>query len=332
MTELSKSGRDRVAAIIVNYGTADLTITAVESLLGAPHGDRDLVVHVVDNASPNGDGETLREAHETREWRGRVTLWIEDQNHGFGRGNNVVLKALSVAGQPPDKVFLLNPDARLHNNTVDVLAQCLDGDPRAAGAGASILRPDQTRAVAAFRFPGFRSEIARAINLNIVNRLFSEYLIAMPVDQKSGVVDWVSGAAVMFRFEALREVDFFDPGFFLYYEEVDLMRRLKAVGWCIHFVEEAKVIHVEGAATGQFASQEGRQRNPVYLYQSWAHYFRRALGRPKALCLAVLLWPATGLNILHRRLRGRSPQTPLGFFQDHWRFVVRPLLTGQNGS
>ncbi|MEM8547173.1 MAG: glycosyltransferase family 2 protein [Pseudomonadota bacterium] len=170
------------------------------------------------------------------------------------------------------------------------------------------------------------------IQLDVINRMLAHHLVALPPAHASGVVDWVTGAAVMFRLKALRDVGFFDPGFFLYYEEVDLMRRLQAAGWRIRHVHEAQVIHEEGAATGQFAAQAGRQRDPAYLYQSWAHYFCRALGRPRALCLALLLWPAAALNILHRRLRGRPPRIPLKFFRDHWRFVLRPLLSGQSGK
>ena len=133
----------------------------------------------------------------------------------------------------------------------------------------------------------------------------------------------------MLRMDALREVGVFDPGFFLYYEEVDLMRRVHEAAWSVLYVPQAQVVHDEAAATGYRAGQAGRQRNPAYLYRSWKHYFSRAYGRAGALAIALAMWPASLLQILHRRLRGRAPELPLNYFADHWHYVVWPLLSGK---
>jgi N-acetylglucosaminyl-diphospho-decaprenol L-rhamnosyltransferase len=331
------SGPDRqdrlacIAVIVVNYGTADLAVEAVQSVLSHSHGGRCVTVHLVDNASPGEDAQRLAAAHAARGWKDGVTLWPETENHGFGRGNNVVLEALAAQETPPDAVFLLNPDARLENEAIDILATALEADRRAAAAGAGVRRPDHAPVTAAFRFPGLANEVARTANLGLLHRLWQHRRVPLPPDQPAGAVDWVSGAAVMFRFEPLQQAGFFDPGFFLYYEEVDLMRRLRATGWRILYAPQAHVIHEEGAATGQFAGQAGRQRDPAYLYQSWAHYFARAHGRAGALGIALLMWPAALVNIVHRRLRGRAPTLPKSFFADHWRYVIRPLLSGRGG-
>lgn len=316
----------RIAVIIVNYGVADLAIAAVESVRSRHHGGRHVEIHVVDNASPNGDGQKLQQAYDARGWQDQVTLWLETQNHGFARGNNVVLQALARDSIPPDAVFLLNPDARLENEAIDILARTLEDHPDAGTSGAGILRPDMTPTTAAFRFPGPLNEIARTINLTRLDRLVETSLVALPSGQPEGLVDWVSGASVMFRFSALREVDFFHAGFFLYYEEVDLMRRLNKAGWQVFYQPLACVIHHEGVATGQVARRAARGRSPAYLYDSWARYFRRAYGRLGALLLALIMVPAAMLNILHRRARGRRPTVPLSFIEDHCRYVIAPLL------
>lgn len=315
-----------IAVIVVNYGTADLAIKAVDSVVAQSDAGARVTVHLVDNASPGGDAATLQQAHETHGWGSAVQLWLETENHGFGRGNNVVLSALAQHEQPPDKVLLLNPDARLENDVIPRLAAALDADPQAAAAGACVLRPDHTPTTAAFRFPSPASEFARVVRLGVLDRMLKGALVPLPADHPPGPVDWVSGASVMFRFQAIAEIDFFDPGFFLYYEEVDLMRRLHAQGWRVLYVPDAHVVHEEGAATGQFAGSDARRRTPDYLYHSWAHYFRGAYGRGGALAIALMLCPAAALNILHMGLRGRTPTVPLQFFRDHWHFVIRPLL------
>lgn len=329
MTSPPLSKTERIAVIVVNYGTAELSIAAVESVLAREYGARAVEVHLLDNASPVEDAGRLQEAHEAKGWGGRVRLWLEAENHGFGRGNNVVLRALAAQDSPPDKVFLLNPDARLHNEAIDLLARALEANPSAAAAGATVLREDMSPATSAFRFPGARSELARVLAFGAFDRLVARHLVALPPDQPAGPVDWVSGAAVMFRFAPIAEIGFFDPGFFLYYEEVDLMRRLHERGWQTLYVPDAQVLHAEGAATGQFAAKATRQRDPWYLYQSWAHYFRRAFGRGRALALALALWPAACFNLIHRGLRGKPPTVPRQFFRDHWRHVLRPLIRGR---
>ena len=316
----------RIAVIVVNYGTAALSIKAVQSVLARQHGNRSVCVHVVDNASPGADAAALSRAHKENGWGDAVTLWLETENHGFGRGNNVALDVLRGQETPPDAVFLLNPDAQLENDAIDILARALEANPKAAAAGSQVCRPDGTPVTAAFRFPGPINEVVRITNLSVLWRLARPRLAYLPPEHPAGPVDWVSGSSVMFRFAALQKTGFFDPGFFLYYEEVDLMRRLGRAGWGVLFVPQAQVLHEEGSATGLLKRQEGRQRDPAYMYQSWAHYFERAYGRAGALAIAASMWGAACVNVLHRRLRGHEPSLPSHFFADHWRYVLRPLL------
>ena len=148
---LSKDTTADVSVIIVNYGTAVLALEAVASVLD--QGNRLREVHLVDNASPGNDAEMMAQAIAERGWGGRVRLHAERTNHGFGRGNNLVLEQLANQATPPDKVFLLNPDARLDNAAIDILATFLDAHARVGAAGARIEKPGQVPVTAAFRFP-----------------------------------------------------------------------------------------------------------------------------------------------------------------------------------
>ncbi len=312
-----------ISVIIVNYGTADLAIKAVESVL-ARSGSAD--VHLVNNAAPGDDAAVLAAMHEAPGWRARVRLWLETENHGFGRGNNVVLNALKERSEPPEYVLLLNPDAELENDALDILIAALAANPGAAAAGAAITFPDGSRATSAFRFPTGVSAFLDILKFGPLDRIFKSYRVPLAPDHPPGPVDWVSGAAVMFRFEALRQCGFFDPDFFLYFEETELQNRLARAGWETVFVPEARVRHAEGAATGQFGKDRKRQRRPAYLYQSHRLYFEKTKGRAMALLIEAMALLAGVLNVLQRRLRGKSPTLPLGFFRDQCRFALWPLL------
>ena len=109
--------------------------------------------------------------------------------------------------------------------------------------------------------------------------------VALPHDTPTGPVGWVTGAAVMFRFTALRGIGGFDPEYFLYYEEVDLMHRLTLRGHRIWHVAEAAVVHVEGAATGVRSGEVTRR--PAYWYESWRLYFVKTHGVRAARRIAL---------------------------------------------
>ena len=331
-----------VCVIIVNYGTADLALEAAASVLGQADRVRD--IHIVDNASPRAspetdgatdgatDAELIARAIAARGWGARVRLHAEKTNHGFGRCNNLVIRHLAAKASPPDKVFLLNPDARLDTAALTILAQFLDDHPQAGAAGARIDKPGQGPVTAAFRFPGLISTFSDAVAFGPLARLCARWQVPLAPDLATARVDWVSGAAVMFRMAALRDAGLFDPEFFLYYEEVDLMRQLARKGWQTWHVAEAHAIHAEGAATGVQSGRPGRRRLPAYWYHSWQYYLRKNHGRPTAL-LACLAWAGGAvLNHALSRLRGRDPAAPLHLFSDLWTHALRPLLGLKAGS
>ncbi|WP_342076742.1 glycosyltransferase family 2 protein [Yoonia sp. SS1-5] len=311
----------RVSVIVVNYGTAALTRAAVESVLSRDHGEISVDIHVVDNASPQGDAAQLADLQSDR-----VTIYPEKENHGFGRGNNLVLDKLAAQVSKPDFVFLLNPDARLRNNALERMATFLQKQPKVAAVGARITKPGIGARVAAFRFPNLVNEFSGAISFGPVDRLLRNKSVTIPADSATQAVDWVAGAAVMIRFDVLQAVGGFDPAFFLYYEEVDLMRRIKDAGHEIWFLAEAEVEHEEGAATKVSSSAPERRRKPSYWYWSWQYYFRKTHGRAYALATAGLMVAGAMCNHIIARIRGRQPSAPLRFFGDFWAMAIRPLL------
>lgn len=326
MSTAAKSG---VAVIVVNYGTADLSIAAVESVLARSHEGHPVEVHLVDNASPGGDAARFAQAHDDRGWGDRVTLWLEGENHGFGRGNNVVIHALLRRAVAPDHIFLLNPDAMLENEALAILADTLDARPGAGAVGAGIALPSGQPVTAAFRFPSALSEFVQAVNFGPLSRIFARHLVPLPPDLPEGPVDWVAGAAVMFRTSVLRQMAGFDPDFFLYYEEVELMHRIRAAGYEILYVPRARVLHAEGASTDQKSHRAERRPRPAYWYRSWRLYYTKTAGRGGALAAGLGWMAGAVLNLPLAALRGQTPSMPKDFLRDFPRQVMKPLLTGR---
>lgn len=328
MQNKEKSGS--VVVIVVNYGTPELAVRAVESVLERDQGEHPVEIHLLDNASPGEDAAIFTQAHAEKNWGPRVVLWLEDENHGFGRGNNVVLHALAKRDEPPEFVLLLNPDAELENDAIAFLVEALRARPEAAAAGAGISFPDGSPAVAAFRFPSLLREIVGTINFGPLDRLLPQGRVALPPEWAEGPVDWVAGASVLMRFKHIQDIGFFDPDFFLYYEEVELMWRLRQAGHPTLYAPRARVLHIAGAATQVQSHDPTPKPKPAYLYASWRMYFQKTRGRSYALVTALLKLPAAWTGLVLSKLRRRKSNLPIRFSRDHWRHVVRPLLAGSS--
>lgn len=313
-----------VAVIIVNYRTADLAVAAVDSLFEHPSAS-DLQVHVIDNASPCDDAEQLRQAICDRDWTGLVHLHRSPTNVGFGRANNAVLAMLQA--NPPEYVLLLNPDARVRNDVVARLRAALDADPNAAFAGP-LVRHAGTGALrqAAFRFPHLGTVFQKALESPVLFRRFPHWEIGVESGSAAQLVDWMAAACVLVRYQVLSDLGGFDPRFFLYWEEVDLMHRGQRAGWRCWHVPLAQAEHVEGASTGFTISLDARRRMPAHFYQSWRIYFLANRGRSYALAAAALWLVGAWLHIGTSVLRKRQPVAPSGLTVDILRYVIGPLV------
>lgn len=314
-----------VAVVIVNYGTPEMAVAAAESVLNRGEDGLSVEIHIVDNASPGNDREVLTDA--AARWGDAVKLHLEDSNHGFGRGNNLVLRALAAREDPPGKVYLLNPDARLVTNTIAELSAFLEAHPKAAVVGTGIIHAATGKpAASAFRFPCAVSEFEVSVHVGLISRLFARWRVPFPPSIPTQEVDWVAGASMMARLPALAEVGFFDPDYFLYYEEVDLMHRLKRSGWQVWHLPNSRVVHIAGASTGVRSDNPERPALPAYWYDSWRFYFEKLHGRGGARRAALARLTGTVLGDLICRVRGLPSRNPRNFALDFRRRVLGPLF------
>lgn len=277
----SKPIESRVAVVIVNYRTPQLSRSCLKAMAQERAAFRFLKATLVDGGSGDDSGETLSRLVEQPEFASWVDLLALPVNGGFGWANNQAIQRILRGACPPDYIHLLNPDAEIERHALARLAEYLDAHPRVAAVGSQLLEPDGRRSGSAFRFPSIRGEFARGARTAILERLLRVNPTAIAAS-KATEVDWVTGASVMFRVEALRQVGLFDEGFFLYHDEVELMWRLRKAGWSIATEPKSLVRHIGGAATGVKGSEQDEwigRRNPAYLYRSRSRFFGLSGGR-----------------------------------------------------
>jgi N-acetylglucosaminyl-diphospho-decaprenol L-rhamnosyltransferase len=287
-----------VAAVLVNYNAGHELRRALQSIADDMRGCSWEGV-VVDNASAD-DSQTI-----AAEFAPVVRLIRNDSNIGFGRGANQGIAATSAPA-----VLIMNPDCALTPGALGSLRDALQAHPSCAVAGPRILDPDGSVQGSARGDPDMLTGLFGRTAL--FRRLFPDAALSRrnvvtdAASADSAVVDWVSGACFLARRDALRSVGGFDERYFLYWEDADLCRRLRARGHEIRYVPAATAVHRVGhsSRTARVASVRAFHASAYRYYAT--HVAPGAFNPKRPLAralLAVRCWwllRASDLGSQHR--------------------------------
>jgi N-acetylglucosaminyl-diphospho-decaprenol L-rhamnosyltransferase len=226
-----------LSAIIVAYRTPAEVAAAVASLRAQTLPPDEIVI--VDNGAADRDPlPQLVEIQETRIERPRSNL-------GYGAGCNLGSRAASG-----DDLLLLNADVVLTAGAIAALAKRLHSDNGIAIVGPRIFSRGEVQ-LSARAFPSLRTGLLgrRSLLTRLLVRTQRYPAEFRRAQGNGGPVDWVSGACMMVRRTAFERVGGFDEGYWMYWEDADLCRRLVDEGWEVHF-EPAGVVHHATGASG----------------------------------------------------------------------------------
>jgi N-acetylglucosaminyl-diphospho-decaprenol L-rhamnosyltransferase len=230
-----------VSVVVVTYDALPWLERCLESVRG-------LETVVVDHGSRDGTLELVRD-------RFPEARLLERENRGLAAGWNA-----GVAATDGRYVLLLNADAWVLADGVERLARFADDHPEAAVVGPRLLNPDGSLQRSVRGFP-------------TLWRLATEYLFLRKLAPRSEALnafyaggfdhdavreaEFVMGACLLLRRDAIEEVGPADEAFFLFSEETDWCYRFVRAGWKVLFYPGAEVVHVGGAAHGgrQFREQ-----------------------------------------------------------------------------
>jgi GT2 family glycosyltransferase len=288
-----------IAAVLVNYNSGGELRQALRSIAGAMAG-RPWEAIVVDNASQD-DSEAA-----AAEFAPHATLIRNADNVGFGRGVNQ-----GVAASSAPFVLIMNPDCRLLDGAVAVLRRELNAHPSCGLVGPRILDPDGSVQGSARGDPdmltglfGRTSPLRRVLPGLTVSRRNVVAGASVSSDASAMVVDWVSGACMLVRRDAFDAVGGFDEGYFLYWEDADLCRRLRSRGYDVRYVPGATAVHQVGQS-----SQTARVASVRAFHQSAYRYYATHVApgalNPKRAVARVILG-ARCWWVLRRGARGAT--------------------------
>lgn len=296
----------KLSYCVVNTEGRDHLIAGLDAIAGTHPAEVEAEVLVLDNAS--GDGS----AAEARAWAARsgelgAATRVIERDRRVGKSENDSLLLREARGE---FCLLLNEDAELRPGAASALLAALEGDARAAVAGALLLDPGGTPLHCAWRLPGW---------LTVLGGVF--FVHKMLTTESGGgetrEVGWVQSSAMLVRRQAAVEVDFLDPAFFVYSDETDFCKRLHDAGWSILHVPAAQAVHHEQLATDARASE----RRIVEFHRGRDLYMRKH----HSALLARLARPLGAWTYLPRTLAalvlpGHDPRR----YWLHARKAVRP--------
>lgn len=260
----------RVALVVVNYRSVHLT----DAFLAAAGGGADELV-VVD-CTPDDPGlRAVADRHDAR-------LVDPGANLGYGTAAN-----LGADGVTADVLIVANPDVVVDGPTLRRLAAAAQGE----GLVAPTLRnPDGTlQRSAHHRDPRF---LATAFDLSLPFQALAArvapdwHATLMSTRDHAEPQDChhVLGALIAVDLVAFRSVGGFDPGFFMYREETDLCRRLRAAGWSVRYDPSLCAEHASG---GSSSHERPLATRPEHLTSHY-RFIERHWGRGRRLAAQAL--------------------------------------------
>jgi GT2 family glycosyltransferase len=283
-----------VSVVTVNYRSLAHLLPCLDSVREWSRG-RAVEFVVVDNHPADGARSALGERFA------EVRVIENAENVGYARAVNQGIRATSG-----EFVLVMNPDCEFRPGATGHLLDYLRAHPEAGIAAPKILNPDGTLEYSARSFP---TQLTFLFNrYSLLTRLFPgnrfsrRYLLSDWDHASVRGVDWVSGACMMVRREAIDRVGPMDEAFFMFNEDVDWCRRMKLAGWEVVYVPDAVVVHHIGASRRKVSARViyGRHRGMI-------HYFHKHHPTNPLLSLLAdgLIMLRAGVMIAANALRPR---------------------------
>ena len=277
----------RLAAVVLNYRTPDLTLACARSLAASAR-PVDLLV-VVDNGSGDGSEARLREGLPA------ATVLQAGANLGFSAGSNLGIRAALAADTA--LLFLVNSDVEVAPECLGRLEATLASWPDLGIAGPAVLSRDE---------PGVVETLGASFSPVTGRMRHRGFGRRVEVGTLGGCreVDAVSGCAMLVRREVFERAGFLCDEYFFSFEDLDFCLRARRAGFRTACVEDA-VVHHQGSRTIEPAS-------PRRLYFATRNHLllaRRAAPLPVPLATLRGAW-IVALNVAHALARSRVPAGP----------------------
>jgi GT2 family glycosyltransferase len=254
----------KLSIIILNYHSVGLVKQCLRGIvLAKPNLDYEVIV--VDNASNDNCREVL-----ARDFSEVVYLQLKF-NRGYAVGNNAGLK--QARGE---YLLILNPDIAILPGSLEQLVKFMDEHPKTGLAGPRLVNPDGSLQYSTYNFPYFWLPLFRRTllgKLSFINKWLKHYQMLDWDHKNNKTVDWLLGACLIVRAQAMQKVGLLDERYFLYVEDTDWCRRFWQTGWEVWYAAEVEIVHYHERLSAQATFGAFFRRITWIHIASWLKYF-----------------------------------------------------------
>lgn len=224
---------NKVAIVIVNWNSFELTNDTIQSLQASL--DKSFDIIVVDNGSNDHSVEQL-ELLQTQ--FDNIVLIKLSSNTGFTGGNNAGMKYSMDKGYL--YTLLLNNDVEVSSHFLKPLIEKFKSNPQMGAVQPLIYFHHDHELVwnaGSTYYPWLG--ITNTIGYNTKDK-------GQKLMHRQQQVDWITGCAMMIKNEVLDKVGLLEMKYFIYYEDVDLSFRIKNAGYELGYEPSSIIYHIAG--------------------------------------------------------------------------------------
>jgi len=242
-----------VSIIIINYKSAQLVMDCVASIYQQTH-QHSFEIILVDNDSKDNCKESVLARYP-------ATKWLQTgYNAGFARANNAGMRI--AAGE---FILILNADTIILDGAIDKSITLLKQQQDAIGCGVQLLNTDGTDQISgAYFVKGGLNSLLPLPYLGRVVRYFGykfkSTVPSLKTFSEKVEVDWIVGAYILVKKNAMLQSGLMDEDFFIYSEEIEWCARLKKQGQLFLFAEP-KVTHLLGGSSSDYYATKERENS-----------------------------------------------------------------------
>jgi len=270
-----------VSIITVNYDQPDATLAFLDSIKKITYPSCEIIV--VDNGSPTRDPAILKEKHPD------IILIQSKVNLGFAGGNNLGIRIAKGT-----YFLLINNDTEVEAGFLEPLLNRLKNDSSLGVVSPKIRYFNNPRLI---QYAGF----TRINPLTARNRAIGFRETDEGQFDQDSYTEYAYGAAMMIPAHVVKKAGLMADIFFLYYEEMDWMQRVKNAGFKIGYVPASVIYHKDSLTTGSMSPLK-----IYYLNRNRILYIRRNVhGFTFLLAFLYQLFIAIPKNSLSFIIRGQ---------------------------
>ncbi|MFH1789732.1 MAG: glycosyltransferase family 2 protein [bacterium] len=252
-----------INVVIVSYNSRNQVEKCLASMfVDLKESGLNVHVTVIDNCSNDNILWLLKLGYEN------IKFCVNKKNAGFARAQNRGLKAVDSKYH-----FILNPDTVFlpQQNVIKKMYDFMEQNKQAGIVGPKILYPDGSRQNSCYRFPKFMQPLYSRTFLGRIGKGKKEaenYFMEDFEHNNTVPVDWIMGAAMFVRSQALSHVGYFDERYWMYAEDSDLCRKMWENNWMVYYLHSASIKHEHGRGS---ASTQGIARSLIKNRLARAH-------------------------------------------------------------